>query len=101
MNLQAQSNARHTTGEYSWEAIADIMGRITGQSFTYQTFQDKYDNDPTQKLQHIVADFNEHGLTLNVNKKKSNGMTAPQQSDQGINSSAMKAANKTIQRNRG
>jgi len=101
MNLQAQSNNKNTSGKFSWNAISNIIGRLTGQSFDYESFQNQYDNDPTQKLQHIVADFNEHGLTLNVKNKENSDVGMQPSTDKGIDSSAIQAANKTLKRNRG
>lgn len=100
MTLQARSNATHSSGEYSWNAISNIIQNITGQKFDYETFQAKYDANPA--LQHLVADFNDHGITLNVKHKKHNDMVSPditpekQQAD--INKSAQDAAQQTLNR---
>lgn len=100
MTLQSRSNAKHSSGKYSWAAIGRLVQKMTGQSFDYETFQAKYDANPA--LQHIVADFNDHGITLNVKKKKHDTVTTNlPKHDVGINKSAKQAASKTIQRNRG
>jgi hypothetical protein len=100
MTLQARSNAQHSSGQYTWNAISNMIEKITGQTFDYETFQAKYDATPA--LQHIVADFNDHGITLNVKHAKHDDMVSPeitpekQQAD--INKSAQHAANNTLNR---
>jgi len=99
LTLQTRSNAKHTNGHYSWGAISQLVQRLTGQAFNYETFQANYDSNPA--LQNIVADFNDQGVTLNVNKKDHDQSIEPDQSNPGIDASAKQAAKNTLQRNRG
>lgn len=100
LTLQTRSNAKKYTGKYTWAAISKLMQKLTGQTFDYDMFQQKYDSSPL--LQHIVSDFNDQGLTLNVKaKKKDHSSMNVQHHDVGVNSSAKKAAAHTLKRNKG
>ena len=101
LTLQARSNAKHSSGKYTWNAIANIIEKITGQSFDYETFQAKYDANPS--LQHIVADFNDHGITLNVKHAHHDDSEVapditPEKQQADINKSAQHAATNTLNR---
>jgi hypothetical protein len=70
---------------------------LTGQNFDYESFQATYDSSPA--LQQIVADFSDHGITLNVDKKEpEQPAAAPSQHFGGIDGSAKTAAKHTLDR---
>lgn len=89
----------HSTGKYSWAAISKLVGKATGQAFDYDSFQLKYDASPA--LQHLIADFSESGITLNVKKKQPEKEVEPASSTNQDGSSvnrAKKAAKHTLDR---
>ena len=98
MTLQSRSNAKHSSGRYSWKAIANMVQKITGQAFDYETFQAKYDATPS--LQNIVSDFDDYGVTLNVKTKTHSDRNeiTPEKQQSDINSSAKSAAKNTLDR---
>lgn len=71
-----------------------MLQNVSGTEMDYETFKSEFDNLP--QLKNIVQQFDGQGITLKTKEKPESTMGEPKNKS-GIDSSAKRAAAKTIQ----
>jgi hypothetical protein len=99
-NFLGRSASKRQPAFVNWEAIAGIADNVNFEMLSdpnngFETFKQLYDGDPKAKakLEPVVKDFNERGITLNVPGVKEPGETPePNSSDSPADAVAATAA---------
>lgn len=88
--LQSRANSKGTPGQFSWDAVSNMLQNVSGTQMDYETFKQEYDQLP--QLQNIVDRFDGQGITLKTKEKPE----ATRSGAAPVNLAAKRAASKTL-----
>lgn len=92
--LKSRSDSKGVPGQYSWDAISNMLRNMSGSQMDYETFKAQFDKLP--QLKNIVDRFDGAGITLKTKEKPEATRSQPK-NQSTINSTASRAAAKTLQ----
>jgi hypothetical protein len=90
--LKSRSDSKGVPGQYSWDAISNMLKNFSGTEMDYETFKAQFDTVP--QLKNIVDRFDGRGLVLKTKEKPE--ATRSDKSVSGLDAAASRAAAKSI-----
>lgn len=90
--LKSRSDSKGTPGQFSWEAISNMLKNFSGTKMDYETFKAQFDSVP--QLKNVVDRFDGQGVTLKTREKPE--ATRSDKDKTNLDQSASRAAAATL-----
>jgi hypothetical protein len=90
--LKARSDSKGVPGQFTWDALSNMMRNFSGTSIDYETFKAQFDTVP--QIKNVVDRFDGQGLVLKTKEKPE--ATRSDKNNTSLDQAASRAAAATL-----